>query len=426
VRKLGPFTGTVREIIVEHGLYAGRFWLPRIRTLSGEATAKGGRLTIDITQTFTYGDVTALASTSEYRAPEASPDVDPRDGRVRKPRWTGRDRDLSCRSLSDKRSRSADSLVRDSSLSVMWGEGVRFRVLVPCERNALETSPELPRSIYSDDEALFTQTDLGALRKDVEAALAISRQAEWSPQPPSLFYGIERGMLRYNRIEGLSAGVAAERLLGNGYTALGDVRIGTADAQPNATAFLQRSNVSTDIRVGAYRRLAAANDWGSPLSLGASVSALLFGRDDGFYYRSAGMELGGTRRGATDGWAIAWRVFAERQDSARVETGESVGRLFSHRGFRPNIQAQAGNYFGGSIGASYNWGSDPRGMRLAGSLRAEGAGGEATYGRFMAEQSVMRGIGSRALATLTGAAGTSAGDLVAQRLWYLGGGPTLR
>ena len=25
VKKLGPFTGTVREIIVEHGLYQGRF-----------------------------------------------------------------------------------------------------------------------------------------------------------------------------------------------------------------------------------------------------------------------------------------------------------------------------------------------------------------------------------------------------------------
>jgi hemolysin activation/secretion protein len=44
----------------------------------------------------------------------------------------------------------------------------------------------------------------------------------------------------------------------------------------------------------------------------------------------------------------------------------------------------------------------------------------------MAEQSVMRGIGARTLATLTGAAGTSVGDLVPQRLWYLGGGPTLR
>jgi hypothetical protein len=232
-------------------------------------------------------------------------------------------------------------------------------------------------------------------------------------------------MLRYNRIEGVSAGLTVDRVLGKGYTATGEARIGSADLQPNAAAFMQRSNVGTDLRLGGYRRLVAANDWGAPLSLGASLSALFFGRDDGFYYRTAGAELGGTHRGAADGWAIAWRLFAERQDSARVETGESVGRLFSHRGFRPNIQALAGTYFGGSAGASYSWGTDPRGTRLAGSLRAEGAGGEAEYGRFMAEQSLVRGFGSRIVATFA-AAGTSVGDLVPQCMWYLGGGPTLR
>lgn len=427
LRKLGPFTGSVREIIVEHGLYAGRFWLPRTRILSGEATAKGGRVTVDITQTFTYASVTALASTSEYRAQQAAtPDIDPRDGRVRRGRWTGRDEDESCRPLSDTRSRSADSLLRDPSLSVMWGESVRFRVLVPCDKRSLGASPELPKSIYSDDEQLFTDTDLGALRKEVEGALSISRQAKWNPQPPAVYYGIDRGMLRYNRVEGLSAGVAADRLLGNGYTAGGQARMGSADLQPNGEAFLERSNIGTAIRVAGYRRLVAANDWGAPLSLGASLGALVFGRDDGFYYRSAGAELGGTMRGSTDGWAVGWRMFAERQDSAQVETGESIGRLFSHRGFRPNIQALAGNYFGGSAVASYAWGSDPTGTRVAGAVRAEGAGGEARFGRFMAEQSLMQGFGQRVQATLSAGAGISVGDLPPQRLWYLGGGQTLR
>src|SRR5262249_48944866 len=154
-----------------------------------------------------------------------------------------------CRRRSDGRSRSADSLLRDSSLSIVWAEGIQFRMLVPCEPNALETSPELPKSIYSDDEQLFTDTDLGALRKEVEGALSISRQAKWNPQPAIVYWGIERGMLRYNRVEGLSAGVATERVLGNGYTTGGLVRIGSADLEPNGEGFLERSNVGASVRL---------------------------------------------------------------------------------------------------------------------------------------------------------------------------------
>jgi hypothetical protein len=44
VKKLGPFTGTVREVIVEHGLYQGRFWLPKTRIANADGEAKGARI----------------------------------------------------------------------------------------------------------------------------------------------------------------------------------------------------------------------------------------------------------------------------------------------------------------------------------------------------------------------------------------------
>ena len=72
------------------------------------------------------------------------------------------------------------------------------------------------------------------------------------------------------------------------------------------------------------------------------------------------------------------------------------------------------------------WGTNPRGTRVSGALRAEGVGGESSYGRFMIEHTLIQGLPAEATGFLTGTAGTSAGDLPPQRLWYLGGPHTIR
>ena len=56
-----------------------------------------------------------------------------------------------------------------------------------------------------------------------------------------------------------------------------------------------RSNLSQTISVSGYHRLAVANDWGNPLSFGSSFSALVFGKDEGFYYRATGGDVMWTR-----------------------------------------------------------------------------------------------------------------------------------
>ena len=43
-------------------------------------------------------------------------------------------------------------------------------------------------------------------------ALGFGAQAEWAPQRPVVFYGFERNLLRYNRVEGLSAGAGVRRV----------------------------------------------------------------------------------------------------------------------------------------------------------------------------------------------------------------------
>ncbi len=424
VEKFGPFTGVIREIIIDHGLYQGRFWLPRTRVVTADGTGAGGRVTVTIEQSFKYTKVTALApgQVSEFREPE--PDIDPRTGRVRMPVWRNiQQRRTRCRPAGDSLSErwSSDSLARDTQLSVMTVDGVRMRVLLPCNSHDLVTTPALPPSIYATGEELFPETDFNALQRDAEAALSVSRQAQWSPQPWTLHYGIDRGMLRYNRIEGLSAGVMAERELGAGYITGGHVRLGSADRQPNGEVFLQRGNVETEIRGAAFRRLGVANDWGNPLGLGPSLASALFGRDDGFYYRTWGAEVVGTKRSTNDAFVVSWRLFGERHSTADVATQISAAHAVRGTDFEPNIVALDGTFGGAATALSYSWGLDPRGWHASGGTRLESATGASSYGRAMSELTVTRGLGGSVQAIVTGATGSSVGTLPPQRAWYLGG-----
>ena len=419
VKRFGPFTGTIREIIVDHGLYEGKFWLPKTRIATGEGSASAARISLSIEQTFEYASVRSMPE-GQARADSApSPDIDPRTGRVRRP-WQIRRGSRECRPPGDSSAKySPDSLLRDTLLAIRVGEGIRFRVLFPCTDQQLLAS--LPGSIYATGEELFPKTDFAALRRDAESALAIDKQAAWSPQPFKLHYGIDAGMLRFNKIEGLSPGIGVDRELGQGYNAGGLARIGFADHQPLAEAYLQRGNVSTSIRGTVYRRLAVANDWGNPLGLGASISAAAFGRDDGIYSRSGGAELTGARRSASDRFIVSWRVFGEQQLTAHVATQRSLANVANAAPFDSNIVANEGWFYGASGAAAYAWGLDPRGFVVTGNTRVEAARWRDNYVRGMTELTVAHGFGGTGQLKLTGASGYSAGDLPVQRFWYVGG-----
>lgn len=422
--KFGPYIGTIREIIVDNGLYEGRFWLPRTRTASGEGTASGARVTFSMEQTFQYTSVTAMApGVPRVAQTDTVHDVDPKTGRIREPTWYGVERKgTDCRQHGDTSSTWKSDSVRDSRApSSMIADGVRFKVLVPCDSQDLVTSPELPASIFGPAEAVFPTTDFSALQRDAAEALGMDRQPQWSPQPYAWHYGLDRQMVRYNRVEGLSAGLLVEREYGRGFTGGALARIATQAPTPVGEVFARRSNVATDLQLGLYRRLAASNDWGNPLGPGASISALVFGRDDGFYYRTLGAEISGARRSRNDAFAVRWRVFGEQQSTARVETQGSLAHTINGSEFTPNIDAVAGNFYGGAGLLAYAHGDDPTGFRVSGSTRLETATGKQSYARGMSELTVSRGLLSNALFSITGAAGTSAGMLTTQRLWFLGG-----
>jgi hypothetical protein len=213
--------------------------------------------------------------------------------------------------------------------------------------------------------------------------------------------------------------------LGRGYVVFGVARLGTADLQPNAEASIQRSNARAVWDATAYRRLSAANEWGNPMGMGASATALVFGRDEGLWYRTLGVEAKGTVQSLGGKAAFSWRLFAEQQDSALVETQFSVAHAMNGVRFMAAVPAVAGAYYGAASAISFAAGSDPRGFRLGGSMRGEGAGGELAYGRALLELTVNHGLGRSAQATFTGSTGSSVGDVPWQRLYFIGGPETV-
>jgi hypothetical protein len=284
---------------------------------------------------------------------------------------------------------------------------------------ALARAPELPASIYSRGDELFDLTARDAL---IAEALTMGVQAPLTLDPhhlpkPTIASGVH--LLRYNRVEGLSGGIAASQVFGGGYTAGVSGRIGVADREPNAELTLTRSNLDRSIFVSGYKRLVSAGDWGNPLSFGSSLSAALFGRDEGFYYRAAGAELGG--RSDEAAVPVEWRFFLERQQSATPRTTFALlGNNAS-----PNIGAPTMTVPGASIRLRHTHGVDPNGFRIFSDLRAEAGGGDSTYGRGALDLTFTDDFGAAAGA-LTLSGGSSIGALPAQRKWYLGGTHTIR
>ena len=237
--------------------------------------------------------------------------------------------------------------------------------------------------------------------------------------PADISYGLP--WTRFNRIEGLSTGIAVDKVLGEGYSARTTLRLGVADLSPNAEASIDRTDGRRTIGLGVYRRLNAANDWGDPLGFSSSLSALFFGRDQGFYYRTWGAELTG------EGGPVftSWRLFAEQQFDATVHTDFSLAHPGGVKDPLTNIDAVNGNVIGVAAMHHSSFGLDPHGFRALTDLKLEGATGSFDYSRALLQTTLSRGFGAFD-AALTLGGGTSGGHLPIQKNFFLGGVGTVR
>ncbi|MEO7458218.1 MAG: hypothetical protein ABIY52_18305 [Gemmatimonadaceae bacterium] len=413
-----PMTASVSAIGVEYGLYQGRFWLPRVQVLEGGANVSFVHSPFKLEQKFEYSNV----NTADPLPPIPIPDDSVRRrGGLNVQVHVGESKRDSIRNARRKdRNRGAcDSTGNRVYTRLPSGNPDPVMTVIPCDSAKLANSPDLPGSIYDKGEDVFSSPEMDDL---VQQALGMGAQAGFMPLPAHA----EWMNPRYNRIEGLSAGGRVDKTLGAGYSLYATGRIGIADWEPNVELSGARSDLKRSLSVTAYNRLVSAGDWGNPLTLGSSISAFLFGRDEGFYYRASGLELGSVPD-AGGGGAFIWSLFGEQQRTAAQKTTFSLAKAVHGSAFEPNFNAERGIYLGGRTRYTGTLGLDPQGFRLFTDFRMEGARGDSSaYGRAAVDFTGSHGIGNAGAVALTLAGGTSVGDLTPQRLWYLGGSQSVR
>jgi len=421
---LTPFMFDVESFTIDYGLYGERWWLPRSQTARGTMRIGFMRSTATIDQSFRYSSVngtdslpTVSGSTRRFNS-DFGDDISQMvegvvDGVVPGTQFERRRRTLNCE--------RGDTLVRRERRG-----DVRMTISLPCDTAALLHSPELPPSIFDKGMEEFSLADARALAKELGVDKQLAGVAGVSSsRTTTLSYGWRNGLMRYNRVEGLSLGARAERALGRGYTGSVLVRLGSADLEPNVDARILRGTEQRSMALGGYHRLESANDWGDPFGLGGSLSSLLFGRDEGFYYRASGAELTGQRTSSAAA-SFTWRLFAERQHNAPTETQVSLPNAFRGAEFEPNVRAIAATEGGASARLRATHGLDPRGLKLSADIRAEAGAGTFDYTRGALDVGASRYLIRNLALSVTGGAGTSGGTVSPQRAWQIGGTNTVR
>ena len=421
---LTPMQADLTALTVEYGLFNQRFWLPRVQGAELWARVSFLRVPVKVEQRYRYESVNAIDSLPAIAIPTQVTASSVRDSLYESGLDTASVRAAMRQFHLDRDSvRKADRAAQCESSGTFTDYTTRYEntklpvaVELPCDLSKLQHSAELPGSIYDPGEELFGARERAELLK----ALDFGLQPAWAPQRPIYEYGLAH--TRFNRVEGLSTGAVAKVTLGKGYTASLGARASVADAQLNGDLTLERSNGRSQLRGTLFRRLAVSSDFGDPLSFGASLASLAYARDEGFYHRAWGAELAGERpfRGG-----LEWRVFAEQQWTAPVENRWSLFGGANDDRFIGNVTADRAWLYGAATRWRGSHGLNPAGWRTSADLRLEGATGDFQFGRAMLETTVSRGLGPIA-ASLTGAAGTTVGELPAQRHFFLGGLQSVR
>lgn len=398
---LEPVTATVDYMTVDYALRELRWWLPDRMAFSGEATIAGS-IRFPLRVEWSFGDW-------EVNAPsDLDPGEDLPDGWRRVVRRPDSESDST-----------ADSEDEGAEPREPWvpGDSSRTVVVIP-PPDSLARSPALP-SPLGRGAADFETGELDALREGL-GRIAVPPTGIPGPR---LRWGAR--LLRYNRVEGPSAGARLTWPLRSRTDLRVTGRLG-GDLEPNGELALirRRGDGAGALRVAAYRRLAPVGDWGAPLGLGNSLGTLLLGRDDGLYYRTAGAEAAATWRGPSV--RLEGRLFAERQTEAEKTTDFSLPDLVGENALPPGLEARPADLAGVSGRLRWQGGAGPTGAALSGTVWGEAAAGDADFARLATSAAVAFPLGFGLDGALEVGTGGTAGRPPPQRLWYVGGPYSLR
>ncbi len=435
-------TGEIRYITMEYGLYEGRWWMLRYVALDGVGSV-GKWMNVPVRFERVYADYEVEGGTApdpastfrpagterrrerDERSSTATPPLDPVERRARadslRAAVAACVRQQEAARGTDFTSRDAERVARRDWNGECWRQvngDTALTVIIPNDREALRRSPTLGEPILQMGD-LITEEEVRGLA-DAIKQLPVAPLGNRLELPRGLTSLLQNA--RYNRIEALSLGAAARATSGQfGVEAVG--RIGLADLKPGLEVALTGRGRSTAWRIGGYHGLAIANPETRAFGAVNSLSALFLQRDDGEYFRTTGIALSGE---TGDGGWLAWRLYAERQRPAWVETQASLPHLFSaDQLFRPNLVADSAEQAGAAIGLRMGR-QISRSAWLGGDLALDASTGDFRFGRGSATLRAIVTPGSSWALALEGAAGTSRGTLPAQSRFFLGGPATLR
>jgi hypothetical protein len=373
----------VRYVTTEYGLVQGRWWMPTLTAVDATLTAGS----------FGAVPVRFERSYAEYQvegAPAAAPGAPAPQPVLRT---------------------SAQALADDSARELR-----NVEVHLPDDTASLALSAELPPPL-TPNTPLLSGRESAALAHEVERVAA----DPWLFTRPD--FRRTPLLLRFNRVEGLSVGMRGKVDLG-ALSADATLRVATATGQPWGEVGVRRESAARRLRLAGYHRLAAANPLESPLGLSNSLGALLWGRDNGEFFRATGVELLGGPPRSQRPW-LDWRLFAEHQGPVATETSASLRDAFGDFEFRPNFAADRADQAGLALTLRPALDRPLLGMNVSAALEAEGATGTFRYARPALTLRGARAAGGLA-AAVEAAAGTSFGEVPAQSLWRVGGPGTLR
>jgi hypothetical protein len=299
--------------------------------------------------------------------------------------------------------------------------GRKYRILTPRDTMVLIESPHLPPPIWQDAPGFIRADELKRIADRLATVAGPSR-----PDVPVTFgWGLGTpGMTRYNRVEALSIGAQVTAPLPH-VTVIGTARLGLGDLHPNAAVELHRETVRRSLTLRGYHELATADPGSRAFGAGNSVSAALFGRDEGEYYRATGAALTlAPPPLSRQSWQL--RGYVELQDAVERTTHIAVPRLWGDSVFRPNIVADEATQYGALLRFRPWWGTDPLRAQFGVDIMAQAELGDFQHARARATLRSAVPLFAGLRLGLEAGAGTSEGDVPVQRLFYVGGASTLR
>ena len=409
-----PVNLRLNSVFVDYALWEFEHWLPYRARFEVMATAGvlKGTLTVDVSY-----EIESFTSVSDDPAAAAGHDEAADNAFVA---------ELLAR-------QGAGYELLDSTRSVARGKDTRF--IVPTDRRLLEMSPELPPPIWEDAPEFATMQEA----EELAGTLAQVPVASYSRTPWAFRYGWgSPEMIRYNRVEGLAAGLEFDAVLGGPHTLLTSASFGLADGKVKTRIDLQRSTELRRLALGGFHELRSTDAEGGHFGFGNSMTALVTGRDEGEYYRATGFDLT-WRPPEGERESFTFRVYGERQEAAETRAGFAFFQAFDDEwSFAPNLKADEVDEAGAEVTVRSWWGEEPDraqvGLEWYGQVaRNRPVEGEGEGGNFVRGSAVARARIPFAGDEWTGwrlgvevAGGTTWGDAPSQRAWFLGSAATLR